>query len=215
MSRALLVLAALAALATTATAATATPAAPLRADAPTLSVAPATIVYGKGGVVLSGVVASRKAGEEVTILSQPCRFTEPSAIATVRSGTGGAFRFRAQPTLNTSFRVRAEGAASRAVNVRVRPIVELKRLRAGRYRAVVSTTNPVFLAGRPVLLQRASGARWVTIKRAALAKASGETEITVLSAATFAVKTTGKLRATVPPTTGSCYLGASSPTLAA
>jgi hypothetical protein len=210
MTRAVLLLAALAALA-----ATAGSAAPLRANAPTLTVAPATIDYGKGGVLLSGVVASRKAGEEVTILSQPCRFTEPAAIATVRTGSGGTFRFRVQPTLNTSFRARAEGAASRAVNVRVRPIVDLKRLRAGRYRAIVSTTNPVFLAGRPVLLQKASGARWVTIKRAVLAKASAETEITVLSAATFAVKATGKLRATLPPTTGSCYLGASSPTVAA
>lgn len=210
MTRVLLLLAALAALA-----ATATPAAPLRANAPTLAAAPATLDYGKGGVVLSGAVTSRKAGEEVTILSQPCRFTEPSAVATVRSGSGGTFRFRVQPMLNTTFRVRAEGAVSRAVNVRVRPAVELQRLRAGRYRAVVSTTNPVFLEGRPVLLQRASGTRWVTIKRAVLAKASRETEITVLSAATFAVKATGKLRATVPPTTGSCYLGASSPTLAA
>lgn len=210
MSRVLIVLAAVAALA-----ATATPAAPLRADAPTLAAAPATLVYGKGGVVLSGVVSSRKAGEEVTILSQPCRFTEPAAIATVRSGPGGAFRFRVQPMLNTTFRVRAEGAVSRAANVRVRPVVALERLRAGRYRAVISTTNPVFLNGRPVLLQRASGTRWVTIKRALLAKASAETAITVLSAATFAVKTSGKLRATVPPTAGSCYLGASSPTLAA
>jgi hypothetical protein len=210
MTRMLAVIATLAAFA-----ATASPAALVRADAPTLAVAPATLVYGKSGVVLSGVVASRKAGEEVTILSQPCRFTEPSAIATVRSTAGGAFRFRVQPMLNTTFRVRAEGAASRPVNVRVRPVVELKRLRAGRYRAVVSTTNPVFLDGRPVLLQRASGKRWVTIKRATLAKASSETEITVLSAATFAVKTTGKLRATVPMTAGSCYLGASSPTLAA
>lgn len=209
MTRALLLLAALAGLA-----ATATQAAPLRANAPTLAVTPATLDYGKGDVVLSGVVASRQAGEEVTILSQPCRFTEPSTIATVRSGRGGAFRFRVQPMLNTSFRVRA-GGTSRAVNVRVRPAVELKRIRAGRYQVVVSTTNPVFLNGRPVLLQRASGKRWVTITRAVLARASRETEITVLSAATFSVKATGKLRATVPPTTGSCYVGASSPTLAA
>jgi len=210
MTRVLLVLATLAALA-----ATATPAALLRADAPTLTVAPATLVYGKGSVVLSGVVASRTAGEEVTILSQPCRFTEPSATATVLSTAGGAFRFRVQPMLNTTFRVRAENTVSRAVNVRVKPVVELRRLRAGRYRATVSTTNPVFLNGRPVLLQRASGKGWVTVKRALLAKASPETAITVLSAATIAVKTTGTLRATVPATPGSCYLGASSPTLPA
>jgi hypothetical protein len=196
-------------------AALAAPAATARTAATTLAVAPATIEYGKGGVLLSGVVASKRAGEEVTILSQPCRFTELSAIATVRSSAGGAFRFRVQPMLNTTFRVRAEGAVSRAVNVRVRPVVTLQRLRAGRYRVVVSTTNPVFLNGRPVLLQRASSKGWVTVKRALLAKASPETAITVLSAATISVKTTGKLRALVPATSGSCYLGASSPTLAA
>lgn len=189
-------------------------AAPARTDAPTLAVAPATIEYGKAGVVLSGVVTSKRPGEEVTILSRPCRFTEPSAIATVRSGTGGTFRFRVQPMLNTAFRVRDAGGASRAVNVRVRPRVDLQRLRAGRYKIVVSTTNPVFLDGRPVLLQRAVGKRWVTVKRVLLKKASRETEITVLSAATVAVKTTGTLRATLPQSAGTCYLGASSPALA-
>lgn len=203
----LLLLAALAALL-----ATATLAAPARTMAPTLSISPATLVYGKGEVVLSGVVSSRKAGQEVTILSQPCRFTEPAAIATVRSGAGGAFRFRVQPMLNTRFRVRAAGVASRAVDVRVRPVVDLRRIGAGRYRVVVSTTNPVFLDGRPVLLQRAVGTRWVTVKRALLQKASAETLVTVLSAATISVKTTGTLRAMVPAASGSCYFGASSDT---
>ena len=195
--------------------ATATSAATARTSAPTLTIAPATLVYGKGGVVLTGVVGSKRAGEEVTILSQPCRFTEPSAIATVRSGPRGAYRFRVQPMLNTRFRTRSADGISRAVNVRVRPVVELQRVRAGRYKVVVSTTNPVFLDGRPVLLQRASGKRWVTIKRALLKKASPETAITVLSAATIAVKATGTLRATLPESSGSCYLGASSTTLPA
>lgn len=206
----LLVLATLAAML-----ASATFAAPARTSAPTLTVAPTTIVYGKGGIVLSGVVRSKRAGEEVTILSQPCRFTEPAAIATVRSGAGGVYRFRVQPMLNTRFRVRSADGTSRAVSVRVRPVVELRRLRAGRYKVVVSTTNPVFLDGRPVLLQRADGKRWVTIKRALLKKASAETAITVLSAATIAVKATGTLRATLPESSGSCYLGASSTTLPA
>ena len=51
--------------------ATATSAATARTSAPTLTIAPATLVYGKGGVVLTGVVGSKSAGEEVTILSQP------------------------------------------------------------------------------------------------------------------------------------------------
>lgn len=191
-------------------AALAAPVALARTAAPTLAVAPATLVYGKGDVVLSGVVSSRKAGQEVTILSQPCRFTEPAAIATVRTGAGGAFRFRVQPMLNTRFRVRAGGVSSRTVDVRVRPVVDLKRTGTGRYRVVVSTTNPVFLDGRPVLLQRAVGTRWTTVKRALLEKASPETLVTVLSAATISVKTTGTLRATLPASSGSCYLGASS-----
>jgi hypothetical protein len=180
------------------------------AAAPSLSVTPGTIEYGKGDIVLTGVVPSKRGGEIVTVLSQPCRFTEPAAIGTTRTGAGGVFRYRVQPMLNTSFHVRSADAASRAVRVGVKPIVELRKVGAGRYRIQVATTNPVFLAGKHVVLERAVGKRWVPVKRATLAKASPETAITVLSAATVSAKTTGLLRASLPASAGTCYLAAKS-----
>lgn len=181
---------------------------------PSLKLTPATIEYGKETVTLSGVVPGKRPGQIVSILSQACLFTELAQIATVKSGAGGVFRYRLQPTLNTSFRARSNGATSVAVKVSVRPVVELRRLAAGRYQVRVSTTNPVFLDGKPALLQRAVGAKWVTVKRATLAKASAETAITVLSAATITARTSGTLRALVPAARG-CYLAATSATIAA
>lgn len=185
------------------------------AVAPSLRIAPTTIDFGTGDVVLTGVAPSKRAGETITILSQACLFTEPSAIDTVTTGVGGMYRYRILPMLTTSFRVRSTGGTSAAVKVNVRPLVELRRLAAGRYRVQVSTTNPVFLDGRPVVLQRAVGAKWATVKRAVLAKASPETAITVLSAVTIKARTTGKLRALLPNAPGSCYLAGTSSTIGA
>jgi hypothetical protein len=178
--------------------------------APSLAVSPATIEYGKAEVVLSGIIPSKRSGQVVTILSQPCRFTEASEIGSTRTGAGGSFKYRVQPMLNTSFRVRSAEVASRTVKVGVRPIVELRKVGARRYRIQVATTNPVFLDGKQVILERSDGKRWVAVKRATLAKASAETAITVLSAATVSANVRGMLRATLPASQAACYLAAKS-----
>lgn len=195
---------------TLAAAATAAPSA-----GPTLKATPATIEYGKGEIVLSGVVAGKRAGEEVTILSQACRFTEPAPIATVKTKAGGAFTFRVQPMLNTSFRARTDAGTSAAVRIGVKPIVSVRRIRANRFRIEIQTTNPVFLDGRTAVLQRKVGARWVVVKSVKLVKASPETAITVLSAATFTATATGVVRAVLPAAQAGCYLGAVSAEIAA
>ena len=181
---------------------------------PSLTMTPRVLDFGKGEIVLAGAIPSKRAGEEVAILSQPCRFTEPAEIGKVTTKAGGAFRFRVQPMLNTRFRVRWNKSVSGALGVGVRPLVELKRLAQGRYRVAVTTTNPVFLNGKLVELQRSAGGRWVTVKRAPLAKASPETAITVISAATISARTTGLLRARLPAAQAECYLGATSSTIA-
>jgi hypothetical protein len=183
--------------------------------APSLRITPTVIDFGTTGVVLSGVIPSKRAGEKVSILSQPCLFTEAAEIATTTTKAGGAFRFRVQPMLNTRFRVRWNQSLSSFAKVDVRPLVDLERVAAGRYRVEVTTTNPVFLNGKSVELQRAVGARWVTVKRAKLVKASPETAITVISAANITVRTTGRLRARLPTTQARCYLGAASTSIGA
>lgn len=180
---------------------------------PSLTMTPRVLDFGKGEVILAGAIPSKRAGQQVAILSQPCRFTEPAEIARVTTKAGGAFRFRVQPMLNTRFRVRWNESFSGVLGVGVRPLVELKRLARGRYRVAITTTNPVFLDGKLVELQRSVGSRWVTVKRAPLVKASPETAITVSSAATITARTTGTLRARLPAAQAECYLGATSNTI--
>lgn len=182
--------------------------------APSLKLTPRTIEFGKETVTLSGVVPGKRAGQTVSILSQACLFTQPAEIGTVKSKAGGVFTYRLQPLLNTTFRVKANGSTGAGVKVSVRPVVALRRPAAGRYLIQVSTTNPVFLDGKPALLQRAVGAKWVTVKRAILARASPETAITVLSSATVKVKASGTLRALVPAARG-CYVAGTSPPIPA
>jgi hypothetical protein len=175
---------------------------------PTLGLDSGSVLYGVDtGVTLRGTVPSKRAGQTVMLLSRPCGFTDASRVATLKTGTGGAYEFRIQPGLNTAFSARWKGMTSKAARVNVRPLTALRRVSPGHYRVDVSTTNGVFLAGRQVQLQRASGSHWTTIARATLAKASPETEVTVVSAATFAVHASGaKLRIVVPRT--ACYAGA-------
>jgi hypothetical protein len=179
-----------------------------RSTASFLSIDRKQVEYGQTQVALSGTIPSKRAGETVYILSQACLFTEPAEIATVKTKAGGAYVFRLEPMLNTTFRVRVGSARSAAVKVAVRPRVAVRKLRAGVYRVEVSTTNPVFLAGSPVHLQRQVGGRWATAKSAKLVKASPETAITVVSAATIRASVSGQVRAVVPATR--CYLAGTS-----
>lgn len=183
--------------------------------APSLAVDPATLEYGRGEIILSGVVPSKRAGETVSILSLPCRFTEYAEIGTTTTRAGGAYRYRLQPMLNSRFRVRSDAGTSRAVNVKVSPVVELEKLARGRYRVNVSTTNPVFQHGSRVLLQRLAGNAWVTVKRGTLKKASPETAITVESAVTIAARVTGKIRAVLPAAQAKCYVAGTSRSITA
>lgn len=177
---------------------------------PSLAIAPATVEYGRGEIVLSGTVPSKRAGETVSILSLPCRFTEYAEIGTTTTRAGGEYRYRLQPMLNTRFRIRAGAGPSRTVAVTVTPVVEVEKVGRGRYRVEVSTTNPVFQDGSRVLLQRAAGAGWVTAGSGLLKKASPETAITVESAVVIAAKVTGRIRAVLPAGQAKCYLAGTS-----
>ena len=176
------------------------------ATAPTLTVRPPLVEYGRGEVVLGGTVPSRRPGETVSILSLPCRFSEYAEIGTTTTRAGGEFRYRLQPTLNTSFRVRTASGTSRAVRVAVKPIVEVEKTAPTKYRVEVLTTNPVFQHGSHVVLQRLSGGRWVDVRRGMLRKASPETAITVVSAVTLTARVKGTLRAVLPARQAHCYL---------
>ena len=167
------------------------------------------------GVTLSGRVRGARAGQQVTVFAHTCGFTAASAVATVKTGAGGAFHFRVQPAINTTFSVRSPTAASSPVSVAVQPALTLARVGGRRYSVDVTTTNGAFLDGRRVFLQRASGSRWKTVARTTLSRNSPIDQITAVSSATLnAPKGTGTMRAVLPRSQAPCYAAATSAPLA-
>jgi plastocyanin len=128
------------------------------------------ITYGDQ-TTISGAVSSAKAGEAVLILSQPYG-SSAQQVATLMTGTSGAFTYTTGPTLLTSYSVKWKTATSQTVTVQVRPRVTLAHTTATRLFARVTAT-PSF-AGRSIYLQRRSQfGQWVTVEKLKLGPNSG------------------------------------------
>jgi hypothetical protein len=128
------------------------------------------VVFGRG-VMLTGVVPTRRPGEQVTLFAQEFGDASPRSIAVVATGDGGAWRYLARPTIRTAYRASWDGGTSPEIVVGVRPAVRLRRITKRRFatRVFAETT----FAGRRVQLQRRTVAgRWVTVKRARLNRRS-------------------------------------------
>ncbi len=78
----------------------------------TVSAAPRTLNYGAPTTV-SGTLSTALANQKVDILAQPCGENAAKAVGTVTTGTGGAFTYHAQPTLNTIYQARVGAGAQR------------------------------------------------------------------------------------------------------
>jgi hypothetical protein len=138
----------------------------------TVSQAASVTTYGQA-VTLSGSVSSGQSGVTVSILSQPFGRTSFTSIATVKTTTGGAWSYAARPGIYTSYQASASGAASSPVSIAVRPAVSLNVVRSTKLATHVSASKS--FAGRIVQLQRRSGGRWVTLRRARLNATSSTT----------------------------------------
>jgi phosphodiesterase/alkaline phosphatase D-like protein len=119
---------------------------------------------------LSGAVSSGQTGVNVTILAQRFGDSSFASVATVQTGSGGRWTYLAQPTIRTSYEATANGVTSAPVTVGVRPSVSLRKTTGGRLSSRVAAGTS--FVGRFVQLQRRSGDRWVTVKRARLGGSS-------------------------------------------
>ena len=117
-------------------------------------------------VTLSGSVGSRQAGVNVTLLAQEFGASSFTTVGTVLTGGGGGWTYLAKPTIRTAYEASAEGGTSASVVVGVHPSVTLHLISKARFSTRVVARNS--FAGHFVQLQRLSGTRWVTIKRARL-----------------------------------------------
>ena len=135
----------------------------------TLGVASPIVVYGDQ-TTISGTVSNGKANETVYVNSQPWG-SSVQQVATLTTGTGGAFTYTIAPTAYTTYSVKWGSSVSPTIIVQVRPRVTLTRTGSSLYGKVAATPS---YAGRHIYLQRHSQfGQWVTEGRMKLGPLGG------------------------------------------
>lgn len=139
----------------------------------TLSTSSFKVVYG-ATVILSGTVSTKQAGVSVTLLEEANGASSFSTLATVTTGSGGAWSSGVKPRIRTSYEARVKTSTSAAVVVGVSPLVSLHTVGGGRFSTRVVAARS--FAGKLVQLQRRSSlGQWVTVQRKPLNATSAAT----------------------------------------
>jgi hypothetical protein len=129
-------------------------------------------VYGRT-VVIRGRLSSAASGVPVSLVGAdyPSRAWKP--MTTVRTGAGGAYRFRVTPKRNERYLVLTGAPQTTLAEhlVLVTPKVTLRRGAVTDGKTRLSGVVTPGVAGRTVAIQRKTGAGWKTIATAALGKA--------------------------------------------
>ena len=133
----------------------------------TLFAQPASAIYASR-VTLTGELSTRKAGENVVMLSMPCGRSELVKAATMQTVSGGEYTIDLRPGRNTVYSVQVGAAKSQQVTVKVAPRLRLGRVGAHRYSLRVFAAQK--FAGRYATIQRynAGSGRWIFVKRVRL-----------------------------------------------
>jgi plastocyanin len=147
----------------------------------TASASSTLVVYG-GTVTLSGGASSKRAGETVTVYSQPFGATALAPVGTALTEGGGSWSFLVRPKLQTVYQARwkpaSTTATSQSLTVRVRPQVQF-RVKAASGRTVTFFTKARgarSYAGAFVYLQRRNAfGQWVILRKAKLTATSAVT----------------------------------------
>jgi plastocyanin len=80
------------------------------------------IDYGQA-TTLAGAISNGASGETVTVWAQPYGQVSPVQIATLLTGTAGAWALPVKPTMLTSYQARWKTTTSQTVSVQLRPAV--------------------------------------------------------------------------------------------
>ena len=174
----------------------------------TLSAMPQTVVY-PGKVTLTGKLANQKIGENVDVLATACGQTAATKVTTVQTTTGGAYTAVVQPLKNTVYTVKVKNTSSKAVTVKVRPRLRLRKVGSHRYSLRVSAAQS--FAGKYGTFQRYNRTlrRWVSVKRVLLRASSTGIAPTAISSGSFGstIPSRLKVRVILPQLqVGNCYL---------
>ena len=134
----------------------------------TLAVSLPQVDYGTS-VVLSGIVNSKKANEQVAITAQPWGQPSPIVLATVLTGAGGAFSYVTKPSILTTYQASWKTARSIPVQTAVRPVISFGRSTLWTTRVFAGRS----MTRKAVQVQRLSAfGQWVTVKRVVLGSLS-------------------------------------------
>ncbi len=177
--------------------------------------APAKVVYG-GKATVTGTLVSKQAGTSLKVLAQPCGAANATQVATITSGTGGAFSYQAQPLLRTAYTVTSKNLSSPTAMVKVAPSVRLARAGKHRYRVRISAAQS--FAGKFASFQRfrASVGHWRGVRRVLLQANSTGVAPTVVTSAKFRSGLKAEIRVRVvlgQKAAGVCYLSGRSNTI--
>ncbi len=136
----------------------------------TLTVVARQVVFG-GRITLSGVVPTRRAGEQVIVFAQPYGGGSFQARSTVLTGADGTWAYIAKPRVTTAYMASWRGGMSAQVSIGVHPSIALHQTAARRF--VVKVAGGRSFAGRLIQVQRRTNGRWATIRRVRLGIRSG------------------------------------------
>jgi plastocyanin len=128
-------------------------------------------------VTLSGTVSNKKAGETVTIAALPADQTTKQVVATLQTGSGGAFSWNVVPQIGTQYQAQWKNLSESSVTVQVMPLIKLPAAVRGYFHFYVTAAGSADgrFAGHYVFLQRWSPtlARWLSYRKLVLGKHSG------------------------------------------
>jgi plastocyanin len=141
---------------------------------PQISLAASAPVVKYGATVtLTGAVSNKKSGLTVTLVQLPFGQTTKQVVATLQTGTGGAFSYTVTPQVNTTYQAQWPGKSESSVTVQVQPMIKLPVVSRSGYFHFYVTAGTSF-AGKTAFLQRYTLARtWVNIRQLTLGPKSG------------------------------------------
>jgi len=180
-----------------------------------IGVTPKAVFFG-GKVTLAGTLADKQSGESLQVLALQCGASTSTALATIKSTTGGAFSYQTQPLRQTAYSVRVKNAESSAATAKVVPRLRLGKIARHKYTLHISAAQS--FAGKIAIFQRYRKAtrRWVKVRSVVLQADTTGVAPTVVTSATFRSKIKARQRVRVTlgaKQVGACYLAGRSNTI--
>jgi plastocyanin len=174
----------------------------------TIGANPRAVVFGNK-TTLAGALVDKQSGVSIQILETQCGTSNSTTLTTLKSTTGGAFTYQAQPLRQTAYTARVKSSDSLAAIVKVTPRLRLGKV--ARHKYAVHVFAGVSFAGKVATFQRYRPAakRWVTVKRVVLQADATGVAPTVVTSASFrsGIRAKQRVRVTLGARqVGACYL---------